>query len=585
MRSIWNRSLFVGASALAFAPCAFLHVGCGSSGGGFGEPPPIPMFGGDAALVDAPPCASQVTCSRDGKRVLNGCGTLLQTCAPSEGCSVGECFDACAAVASGSSSVGCDFFTAQPAPFTRTNENSEGSCFAAFVANTWDIPTRLEADYQGLPINVARAGRLMKENADGTFSYTPLLGDLMPGQVAVLFLSEGVSKSSYHIKCPVGTDPAITGYTALPETGVAKGFRIRSSAPVSAYSIYPFGGADSFIPSASLMLPTSTLKTDYVMVTVAPQELDGAGSTSQIIGTDMDTQVTIVPSAAIVARGKVEGTERGVAHTWLLQKQDVLQFVQQEELVGSFLSSTKPVAVFGGSQCFNFLTRACDSEQQQLFPLAAWTNVVAAAPYSARSGLETRFYWRVVAAADGTALTYEGGNSTDAPTRLARGQAATFSTDGAFVVRSQDEAHPIWLFEYMAGGQNYGSEGDANFVNVIPPGQFLGNYRFVVDPSFRNSELVVIRQKEKGTYQPVTLDCVGSLTDWKSLGTSDLYQFTRVAITRVAKPVGKCNAGPHSMDSEGPFGVTVWGTDSAASYAYPGGAAIRTLTDVKTLLR
>jgi len=35
------------------------------------------------------------------------------------------------------------------------------------------------------------------------------------------------------------------------------------------------------------------------------------------------------------------------------------------------------------------------------------------------------------------------------------------------------------------------------------------------------------------------------------------------------------------MESSGPFTVTVWGTDAAASYAYPGGAALRKLNDVR----
>ena len=34
-----------------------------------------------------------------------------------------------------------------------------------------------------------------------------------------------------------------------------------------------------------------------------------------------------------------------------------------------------------------------------------------------------------------------------------------------------------------------------------------------------------------------------------------------------------------------PFGVTVWGTGSAASYGYPGGSAIRTLNSVETVIR
>ena len=41
-----------------------------------------------------------------------------------------------------------------------------------------------------------------------------------------------------------------------------------------------------------------------------------------------------------------------------------------------------------------------------------------------------------------------------------------------------------------------------------------------------------------------------------------------------------CQNGPHTASSKGPFGLTVWGEDSAASYGYPAGGNLATINSV-----
>ena len=45
-------------------------------------------------------------------------------------------------------------------------------------------------------------------------------------------------------------------------------------------------------------------------------------------------------------------------------------------------------------------------------------------------------------------------------------------------------------------------------------------------------------------------------------------------------PVGTCNNGLHTISSTGLVGITVWGYDSAASYAYPAGASVQPINTV-----
>ena len=49
---------------------------------------------------------------------------------------------------------------------------------------------------------------------------------------------------------------------------------------------------------------------------------------------------------------------------------------------------------------------------------------------------------------------------------------------------------------------------------------------------------------------------------------------------RGGKGTGTCQNGAHTAKSDNPFGITVWGMDWWASYAYPAGGSAVKLNDV-----
>ena len=108
--------------------------------------------------------------------------------------------------------------------------------------------------------------------------------------------------------------------------------------------------------------------------------------------------------------------------------------------------------------------------------------------------------------------------------------------------------------------------GDAEFVNVIPPGEFLDKYVFFADPTYSETNLVVVRVKGPKGFSDVTLDCAGALTGWQPVGTSGNYEYTRTdLVTGNFQPQGNCDNGRHEIQSASPFGLTVWGWGSAAT--------------------
>src|SRR5262249_15384192 len=140
---------------------------------------------------------------------------------------------------------------------------------------------------------------------------------------------------------------------------------------------------------------------------------------------------------------------------------EVLQLTQYNELTGSAIESDKPIGLFGGQQC-TFIpgnhSFYCDTLDQQIPPLAYWGNEYAFVPSMSRRGnggpgVPEVVPYRVVAAVDGTVLSYEGAAPDDAPIALSAGEAVTFMglQPQPMVVRSQDTAHPFYAAVYMTG--------------------------------------------------------------------------------------------------------------------------------------
>jgi IgGFc binding protein len=206
--------------------------------------------------------------------------------------------------------------------------------------------------------------------------------------------------------------------------------------------------------------------------------------------------------------------------------------------------------------------------------------------------------YRIVAARDGTLLDYDPAVPAGAPTVMNAGEVVTFraGTGDAFVVRTQDAEHPIYLAAYMTGSngdgrtaKSYGGRGDPEFVNVVAAGQYLSSYSFYADPTYPETSLVVVRAKSRGEFEDVWLECAGNLPEWKPVGTRGDYEYTRVDLARQGGPgdsfgTSVCRNGLQRMKSEGPFTATLWGWGAAASYAYPGGMAQRKLVETPLTL-
>ncbi|OJY28765.1 MAG: hypothetical protein BGO98_07930 [Myxococcales bacterium 68-20] len=579
-----------GLATLVIAALSLLAaaVACGEARDGF-EPPPAPFDFLDAGTGECP-----FQCSLDGRSVTRSCtGEVVETCRADLACGAAKCQDPCAAAAADKSSNGCEFLFTSPVPFREAAD----SCYAVFVVNASTHPAEISLGRQGEALDISRA---MFQTVSGDATLIPHTGTVAPGESVILFVSgpdpERPVSGDYHMPCPSGVVPAVLSGLASERSEIGSAFHLTSNQPVTLVAMYPFGGAKSYIPTASLLLPVVTWAKEQLLV--SPWEATTVATpNTQIVASEDDTDVTIVPTRDLQDGPGLEGVPANVPATYRLAKGQYLQLVQFEELSGTVVSSNKPTTVFAGHTCVTIPTSssACDTLWQQLPAFEQWgSEYVGIGPRSRYGDEHEPMPYRIAAAKDGTRLEYDPAIPAGAPTELSAGEVATFpaGTGDAFVVRSQDAEHPIYLAAYMTsarGGYHAPPRetlndvwGDPEFVNVIPTGQYLSSYSFYADPTFAETSLVVVRAKSHGVFKDVWLECAGNLTDFRPVGTRGDYEFTRVDLTRGRGPGQAfgdktCLSGVHRMRSEGPFTATVWGWDRWASYAYPGGMAHRTL--------
>lgn len=566
--------------ATALLPLVVLFSIAAVAACGSRHPPPFNPDQGDGDMpadeggqfnpTDASDEQACVTCAADLKTIVS-CGDMkpLGQCAGDMGCAGGVCIPACDAASQAKSTIGCDYYSIPPDAWTI------GSCFAAFVTNTWSTPMKVTLGWKGQTIDGTKYAYVPKGSGNSiTYQQVPTTG-IPANTMAIVFLNDSKMSTTYYVGCPAGVSAAVSGsQMVVPGTRIADAMEIKTSVPAVVYDIYPYGGATSYMPSATLLIPTTAWDTNYVTATMS-EELSNQKGGIDLVAFKNGTQVTVLPSTNILAGTGVAAATKNSPVTYTINAGQAVHISQPssatDNLSGSIVQSNNPVGVWGEHFCM----------------------VHTASPPK----------WRIVGAVTGTTLTYNPSVS-GAPTALSKGQLVEFDGPEAFDVKSQDDKHPFYLAAYRPGGDcdaahqeipsvqalgaeyvavanettNYGIGGPET-VNVVPPAQFLNQYMFFTDPTFGNTDLAVVRVKDQGVFKDVTLDCLGKVTGWQSIGTTP-YQYAHVDIQKNHAPVGSCDNGLHTIKSDAPFGITVWGYDSAASYAYPAGASVKPINTV-----
>jgi hypothetical protein len=391
--------------------------------------------------------------------------------------------------------------------------------------------------------------------------------------------------------------PALSMSTATTiDAGGA--YHIRSTEPVT---VYQFNARDYCVPSpsctttasgstysytndASLLLPVNAMTGNYRLAGAPTWESLGGlqvPGTVVVIGTAAGTSVTVAPPGSPFLAGAGIAAGGG---TVTLNAGDVLQIATANNASGdgtwgadpsgALITATKPVEVFGGSDCIYVpaSTQACDHIEQINFPIETLrSDYLVTLPTNVNA--TSREYVKIVGTVNGTTLTYDG--ITGKPGTVAAGGVVMFETISNFRLTSSS---PVEVAEYMEGQFAFGAGcqvnspggqtcGDPAMSLTVATAQFREQYPFTSPPNYYQNWANIIAPI--GTTVTVTDTPTNhTVTTGTTIGTSSGYYVANVPLC--ANNLSGCT-GNHMATASAAFGIQVYGYGSATSYRYPGG--------------
>jgi hypothetical protein len=515
--------------------------------------------------------AGMVRCIDDlAYEVCNDSGTDFVTggscdSGAGERCIDGACLTACGLVELNPTSIGCIFYGVDLDNYATTGEYgaADASPYAIIVSNIDDVNT---------------ASVIVEDRVGGAWR-TRASQALGPNSLYTFRLI-----TDQHVEDT--------------NRGNGYAYRVTSDRPVIAYQFNPIDSASQYTNDASLLLPKHTMANLYYVAGWKNlQAATAERSHFNVVGVQDGTSVTVQVSAATVAGGGIPAMSAGGTYTTTLNEADVLQIATSAinlDLTGSMVTSSAPVAVFGGSECADvpqncswcrtasgstlpsthgsYTCAWCDHVEEQMFPVTTWgmSYIAARVPVRSTGGLVEAGYWRVLASEDNTTVTIATVSGITIrgvtfPYVLNAGQYLEFemtgpsSTPGDALVTAD---RPIMLIQYIEGqectNRGAGDGGDPAEILMVPQEQYLDEYIFITPSTYANNYVVII----KPTTATVTLD--GAPVGGTSYPVTAGWEIYRPAVA----------AGVHHIEGTEPFGIIGVGYSPYVSYGYMGGLAL-----------
>ncbi len=384
------------------------------------------------------------------------------------------------------------------------------------------------------------------------------------GAILSIFISSNFSTSgtvssafpgvnqSFTVVPNVVTQLSLPSLVALSGGIENKGIEITSADPVSVYGL----NRQPATTDAYLALPVTALGMDYRVVTYK-STITGFGSCFSIVGTQDGTAVTIFNQQNLTTTNI--NLDKGQTYHY---ESPLLG----DDLTGSRIQSSLPVAVFGSVDCVDIpgtTCQACDHIVEEMFPYYSWGKNFLTFPLAGRDNSGDVF--RIVAAEDGTDITINGAS-------VATINAGQFYETVLVGSSSITTSKATILAQFAKGMYCSGSVTGDPFMMLLPPReQFLTHYTIVTLTGFTTHWVnIVAPDYALGTiYQDGVLIPNGAFTQ---IGTTNYYG-AQISVT----------VGSHTFNSTVPFGVFVYGWTIVDSYGYPGGGSLSPVGTVNSV--
>jgi hypothetical protein len=354
-------------------------------------------------------------------------------------------------------------------------------------------------------------------------------------------------------------DPCNPAEIIIPESAEVQGSGIISNLGIhittdNDVSVFFLSAADPTITSNDiyLALPLEMLGTEYITLgytTTTPMPTEFT-----LVATNDSTQVTITPSA-----NTLDGKQAGVPFNITLNKFDTyqLQAGYFQDLSGSELVSTIPIAVFAGGKCpyiphgFSY----CDFIVEQMIPVDNWGLSFIVSEFTRGSARPDPL--RVLASQENTTVNITP-PVPGSPFLLNRGELIEVLIEEPHEIAADK---PVLVALYGTGQDWAQAQGDPCEVLIPSMEHYLKSYAFIV-PS--QEEYL----NDYASFVIPTAAIPSLMLDGISVTPSI---FDPVGTTGYSYGAINVSDGCHIVTADEPFGLWVYGWGYAVSYGYVGG--------------
>lgn len=505
-------------------------------------------------------------------------GDLLEECTGDTECIAGTCTSPCLVAAAQKSYIGCDYW---PTPTANLVDAAFNDNFGVVVHNANDKVAHV----------VITLG-----------TTTVAERDVQPGTLETFTLNLDTG-----LKCLDGFGELVTDSLKVANAA----YHLTSTMPVTVYQFnpldYEIGADNSYSNDASLLLPTATLSTNYIIMARQTFGVDQYGfgfsfipGYAAIVGTEDNTTVTVTLTSHTSAGTGITAGSPGTVQQFSLNRGEVLQLLSAlpgsctgtetsnvdgsycdqgaaYDLTGTLVETDKPVAVYSGHLCsfVPYDTWACDHLEEMMLPLETWGKdfvVGRTEPQEADPGdPDEPNVIRIVSGADNNVIRFDPPQDVGAQTTLNKGQWVEFLATADFHVNA-DSA--IMVGQFLVGQNYYTTDfeyhGDPAYSLMVPTEQFRDSYTFLAPSTITYNFVNVTKRVNEG-------------------GPTVMLDGQPIPDTSFSQPIGATGYGVarvlidgthHTITSTEPFGIVVYGFATYTSYSYPGGLDLNYINPV-----
>ena len=342
----------------------------------------------------------------------------------------------------------------------------------------------------------------------------------------------------------------------MEETRIEKkGIEIKSTAEIAVIGAnYAFASSDAF-----LALPTTTLGKTYVVAT----RLNSGGTSQNLVNIGIisqrdGTKVTITLKTKGYFSYLGSTYTNGQSFTITLAKLETFHLMHNNDLSGTIITSSYPIAVVSGSPCENIGVSHCDYLASFLLPVKKWGKQYILVP--AIESKSTGDFYRVFASQE-TVVRSRGLTAN-----LRRGEFLEIDLIKNELSSFVSCSKPCQVVQYLKGSPLYHNQVNHDPSSIILPSteQFASSYKAVPmmkQEQFVHYIIIIIEEKNKDTLR---LNKASNVKlNWQKVNDTE-YAW---AIHNISAPTDV-----ESCDDE-KFGVIVagYGLTYSQSYGYPAG--------------